>query len=373
VEARAIVVEDFDFEASVKDALREAFKERGNVNILIAGATGVGKSTLINAIFQGKMADTGQGRPVTPNTREIMKDGIPLSIFDTRGLEMADFDKTMNELRTLVNERARESDPRKHIHVAWICILEDSRRVQPAEEELCRMLADHMPVVGVITKVRSVKSDQGFRAEVQKLLPLAENVVRIRALPEEEDDGSIKPALGLKELVDLTMGLVPEGQKRAFVAAQKIDIALKKTQSHIIVVGAAASAAGVAAIPIPFSDAVGIVPIQIGMLAGISATFGLSIDESFLSTVVGSVVVGAGGTLAGRTIVSGLLKLIPGVGSVLGGTIAATTAAALTTAFGEAYIAALEMLFLQNKGEPPTPKEVVDAFKQKYSQLVVVN
>ena len=367
------MVEDFDFEASVKDALREAFKERGNVNILIAGATGVGKSTLINAIFQGKMADTGQGRPVTPNTREIKKDGIPLSIFDTRGLEMADFDATMKELRSLVSERSSNSDPRKHIHVAWICILEDSRRVQPAEEELCRMLAAHMPVVAVITKIRSVKSDQGFRAEVQKLLPCAENVVRIRALPEEDDDESIKPVLGLKELVDLTMQLVPEGQKRAFVAAQKIDIALKKTQSHMIVVTAAASAAGVAAIPIPFSDAIGIVPIQIGMLAGISATFGLSIDESFLSTVVGSVFVGAGGTLAGRTIVSGLLKLIPGVGSVLGGTIAATTAAVLTTAFGEAYIAALEMLFLQNKGEPPTSKEVVDAFKQTYSQLVVVN
>ena len=367
------MVEDFDFDASVKDALRKAFKERGNVNILIAGATGVGKSTLINAIFQGKMADTGQGRPVTPNTREIKKDGIPLSIFDTRGLEMADFDTTMNELKTLVSERSRDIDPRKHIHVAWICILEDSRRVQPAEEDLCKMLADHTPVIAVITKIRSAKSDQGFRAEVQKLLPLAKNVVRIRALPEEDDDGNIKPALGLKELVDLTMQLVPESQKRAFVAAQKIDIELKKTQSHVIVAGAAASAAGIAAVPVPFSDAIAIVPIQVAMLAGISATFGLSIDKSFLSTIVGSIVVGAGGTIAGRTIVSGLLKLIPGVGSVLGGTIAATTAAALTTAFGEAYIAALEMLFLQNKGEPPTPKEVVDAFKQKYSQLAIVD
>ena len=108
-------------------------------------------------------------------------------------------------------------------------------------------------------------------------------------------------------------------------------------------------------------------------MLGSQLTFGLSIDKSFLSTIVGSIVVGAGGTIAGRTIVSGLLKLIPGVGSVLGGTIAATTAAALTTAFGEAYIAALEMLFLQNKGEPPTPKEVVDAFKQKYSQLAIVD
>jgi len=54
----------------------------------------------------------------------------------------------------------------------------------------------------------------------------------------------------------------------------------------------------------------------------------------------------------------GLLKLIPGIGSIAGGVIAATTAAALTTAFGEAYIAALEMLFVHNNGEPPTPEEV---------------
>ncbi|MGL5807928.1 MAG: hypothetical protein ACRC2R_17490 [Xenococcaceae cyanobacterium] len=123
-----------------------------------------------------------------------------------------------------MGKRAKDIDPRKHIHIAWICILEDSRRVQPAEEDLCRMLADHMPVVAVITKIRSEKSDKGFRAEVQKLLPLAKNVVRTRALPEEDDDGNIRPAIGLKELVDLTMQLVPEGQKRAFVAAQKIDI-----------------------------------------------------------------------------------------------------------------------------------------------------
>jgi uncharacterized protein (DUF697 family) len=67
--------------------------------------------------------------------------------------------------------------------------------------------------------------------------------------------------------------------------------------------------------------------------------------------------------------VSGLIKFIPGIGSVVGGVLAATTAAALTTAFGEAYIAALEMLFIKNSGEPPTYEEVAKAFGKKYSQL----
>ncbi len=351
--------------ALIEEALRKALRERGYVNILIAGRTGVGKSTLINAIFQGNMANTGQGRPVTQNTREIKKGGIPLSIFDTRGLEMADFFTTMNALRSFIGERARDVDPKKHIHVAWVCIAEDLRRVEPAEEELVKMLADYMPVIIVITKARS---DQKFHATVQQLLPLARNVIRTQAIQEELDDGHIVHPMGLKELVDLTMQLVPEGQKRAFTAAQKVDINLKKNQSHKIVAGAAASAAGIAAAPIPFSDAIAIVPIQIGMIAGITATFGLEFNQSFLSSIVASVVTGSGATLAGRAIVSGLLKLIPGVGSVVGGTIAAAAAAALTTAFGEAYIATLALLFVSNNGEQPTSEKVVEAFRKQYSQ-----
>jgi len=364
------VAEDFNFEASVKDALREALKERGHVNILIAGRTGVGKSTLINAVFQGNFATTGQGRPVTQDTRELKKEGIPLSIFDTRGLEMADFTKTLDALKSLVGERARSRDSNQHIHVAWICIAEDFRRVEPAEEELVKMLVDrNIPVIAVITKARS---DQGFRAEVLKILPLVSNAVKVRAIQEEDDEGNILKPKGLNELVTATMEVVPEGLKRAFTAAQKVDIELKKTQSHVIVAAAAVSAAASAAVPIPFSDVVAIVPIQVGMLAGISATFGLSIDKSFLGTVVGSIIAGAGGTLARRTIVASLLKMIPGAGSVVGGTIAAATAAALTIAFGEAYIAALDMLFVNNNGEPPTSEEVAEAFKKKCSQLSII-
>ncbi|WP_198155916.1 GTPase family protein [Herbaspirillum autotrophicum] len=63
-----------DFSKLVKDALDSAKRNIGHANVLIAGKTGVGKSTLVNVVFQGEMATTGIGKPITPNTREYSKE-----------------------------------------------------------------------------------------------------------------------------------------------------------------------------------------------------------------------------------------------------------------------------------------------------------
>jgi len=123
---------EFDFTELLKQKLEEALKKRGRVNIVIAGKTGVGKSTLVNAVFQGNLAETGDGRPVTKTTREIKKDGIPLSIFDTRGLEVSGYRNTVKELEKLMQDKSKGEDPNQHIHIAWVCVMEDSRRVEDA-------------------------------------------------------------------------------------------------------------------------------------------------------------------------------------------------------------------------------------------------
>jgi uncharacterized protein (DUF697 family)/predicted GTPase len=347
---------------AVRKALEEALRERGHANVLIAGRTGVGKSTLINSIFQENFAATGHGRPVTMHTREIRKDDLPISVFDTRGLEMQDFPATLAALKTFIEERARKSDPREHIHVAWVCIAEDLRRVEEAESALVTMLADRVPVLAVVTKARA---DQGFRAEVQQLLPRAANVLRVRAIPERLDDGHQLEPMGLRELVEATVELIPETQQRAFVAAQKANLALKAKLSHVIVGTAAASAAAIGMTPIPFADAALLVPAQIAMLAGITATFGLPLAEGFPTTLVASAVGGGAATLSGRAIVAAGMKLIPGAGTVAGGVISGAAAAMVTTTLGEAYISVLERLFVEHHGEAPTPEEVLTAMRHE--------
>ena len=354
--------EQFDVATLVKKALKETRREFPKVNVLIAGRTGVGKSTLINSIFRGNFATTGQGKPVTKGTRKITKKGIPLAIWDTRGLELDDFPHTRDELIKLIKKRAASEKGKRHIHVAWLCIGEDGRRVERAEIELSCALAKHMPVLGVITKARN---DDGFKAEVQQLLPETKNVVRVRAKAETFDDGHSLPPMGLERLVEATLELLPEAFQRAFVAAQRASLKEKRQQAHNAVATAAASAATAGASPIPFSDAVILVPIQIAMLARISVVYGLDPTREFLKVLIASVAGTSATTLAGRLIVTNLLKLFPGAGTVVAGAISATTASSLTVALGETFIAAIDAVYEKSDGGFPTTADVLREFKER--------
>ena len=58
------------------------------LNVVIVGKTGVGKSTLVNAIFREDLATTGTGRPVTQRMCRYTKKDVPLAIYDTKGFEL---------------------------------------------------------------------------------------------------------------------------------------------------------------------------------------------------------------------------------------------------------------------------------------------
>lgn len=342
----------------IKEAMKKAKGKMKRVNILIAGKTGVGKSTLLNAVFDDNLATTGSGKPVTQNIKEYRKEESPISLFDTKGLEIQNYKSIITDLENYINSRNNDSNPENHIHIAWICLDENSRRIEDAEIELTKFLSEKIPVVAVITKAIN---DDGFRQKVKELLPNIKNAVRVNSVPFKIGEIDV-PQSGLKDLVELSMELLPEAQRTAFAAAQKVDISQKVKSSHKIVASAALTAAGAAATPIPFSDVVTIVPIQVGMLAGISYAFGLKADKALLFTLVSSTITGGAGSLAGRAIVSNLIKLIPGIGSIAGGAISAAVAATITTLFGEAYIRTLEVL---SKKGTINMSDVTEEFKKQ--------
>ena len=100
-------------------------------NILIVGRTGAGKSTLVNEIFEGNFATTDIGESVTIETRKYTKRGVPLAIYDTRGLELMECDRILHELLDFV-EKNQNQQLRQRIHIGvksnWLSSLPDKAK-----------------------------------------------------------------------------------------------------------------------------------------------------------------------------------------------------------------------------------------------------
>jgi len=108
---------------------------------------------------------------------------------------------------------------------------------------------------------------------------------------------------------------------------------------------AALAAAGEGAAPLPFADCAMMIPTQLGMIASITVIFGFNVSKSIITALLSSTIGSGGATVLGKTVVSNILKLIPGAGSILGGAISAGTAGVITAALGEAYIGVMELVF----------------------------
>lgn len=142
-------------------------------------------------------------------------------------------------------------------------------------------------------------------------------------------------------------------------------------ESKKIIHLASGAAGSVGLIPIPFSDALAIAPIQAGMIYKMNDAFGMDLDKS----VAASLITGLLGVTAivqvGRTIVNGFLKFIPGAGSVVGAVISGATAVVITEGIGFAYLKVLEKCFNDETGEVKLPAVdvITSLFKENYLNL----
>jgi len=345
----------------VNAILNDAVKDMPVANIIVIGKTGVGKSSLINSVFRGDFARTGVGRPVTENINVIKKEGVPLQIIDTQGLEVADYEKTRLKIENYINEHNNSEKSENYVHLAWLCINDTGKRYENAELDIAKFLINKgIPVIVVLTKTNNFTNNE-FAKEVEVAFKnYSHSVCLTRAIEEtiydeDEPDEIIgkRKVRGIDDLIQTSYEVIPEAQKKAFSNALSIKnkkaLDIKKEQASKEVIAATAIAAAAAATPVPFSDAFTLVPIQVAMIAKISYTFGMDVSKVALTTMVTSLIGAGGAVFVGRTIVTGLLKMIPGVGSLVGGAISATTASAITKVLGDTYVLVLYKLATESK------------------------
>lgn len=334
----------------IKDEIQERYDDFKTLNVVVIGKTGVGKSTLINSVFGDSVAEVGIGTPVTQTIHKLEKEGVPLAIYDTPGLELQgehSAENLLEEISELINSGIQSEDVNQAIHCIWYCINTMSSRIEPAEMDFLRKLGEktkrcNVPVILVLTQAFSSKKTEEMVTVIRKANLPIRVVVPVLAQDYEIGEGFPKiPAFGIDKLVEEINKLLPDTVRGTFVALQIASIDLKRKHARAVVTGAAGTAALTGAAPIPFSDAAILVPTQVSMLAGITAVFGLPLEKSALTSIVSATIGTAGTTVLGKTVVANLVKMIPGAGTIVGAVISGTTAATLTGALGEAYIAIL--------------------------------
>lgn len=345
------------------EAINDKIKNLNTLNIIVVGKSGVGKSTLINSLFRGNFAETGLGRPVTSEIRKKVKKDYPLAIYDTPGFELSSGqqNKVKEEILDIISKGVASKDINAAIHCIWYCInVGANRTFDESEIEWLKEFTEEnkrpqVPIIVVLTQAIPKKKAAEMKNLVEKENLDVVKVVPVLAQDMDFDEEYIARSYGLDHLIDVMTEVLPNELQNTLQNVQKASLESKKRAAQAAVAAAVAGSFGEGFAPIPFSDAALLVPTQVGMIAGITVIFGLDISKSFLTSFVSATIGSAGATVLGKTIVSNLLKLIPGVGTIAGGMISGTTAGLLTTALGEAYIKIMEMVY---KGE--ISKEVLD-------------
>ena len=338
------------------NAINDKINNLKQLNIIVIGKSGVGKSTLINSLFRGNFADTGLGRPVTQEIRKIVKSDYPLSIYDTPGFELSSDqqDNVKNEVIKLISDGYSSNDINKTIHCIWYCInvganrTFDSSEVEWLKEFSEKNKNSKVPIIVVLTQSVPRKKALEMKNHVeQENLDICK-VVPILAQDMDFDEEYVAKSFGLDTLINVMSEVLPSELQDTLQNIQKVSLEAKKKHARAAIATAVAASFGEGFTPIPFADAVLLVPTQVAMISAITVIFGLEINKAFLTAFVTSTLGSGSATLIGKTIVSNILKFLPGVGTSIGSVISGTTAGLVTTALGEAYLILMEQIY---KGE----------------------
>ena len=330
--------------------------------ILVAGATGAGKSTLANLVLGCEVCKIGSGRPVTHGIKEHSLPGVPVIVYDSEGYETgAALDKSASGdsaqaywslMEGFVNEHDDLMEP---VDAIWYCISQPGCRVTDADLRVIRGFRELRRPLAVVLTQADV-SDEETAGSLKKVI--AESCGAAIPVFESSSDMSLPLERGIAELYEWTLNSLEESRRESFVIACHRDFDKKSAlcKKYTALAAAAASAPGLS--PVPFSDAAIITPIQLTLVGQILSVWNLMEFKNLIGAAALDVVL----PMIGKTVAGNLIKLIPGAGSFIGGMLNASVAASLTYGLGMALNESFQYLSKKTlAGEIPDIREIINS------------
>ena len=178
------------------------------LNLLILGQTGVGKSSLINALFGEIVAKAGPGKPISTHIKkyETELDGKKVNLYDSMGFEVNN-EKCIKDIKNALKERSADKDIKDWFHSVTYCIQAGGLKIQDFDIKMIKQFADEK--YNII--IALTKSDQIGKAKREEFIEIIKKevkeatkkdimVITVAGDPEQLDHMTEKPKpSGLEE------------------------------------------------------------------------------------------------------------------------------------------------------------------------------
>lgn len=330
--------ENFDYYSCYKEVEAEVSR---NINIMICGGTGIGKSSLINSFFRLDDKDAAAvGNSGAPQTSKI-KDyhAGNLTLFDTVGYEVsgtasANDSVFYKNIIDFIDERIKQapSDIKNHIHEVWYCV--HNRFTDLDKTIISDIQKRKIPVCVIITKV-----DDFDETELTQIKgAVRENTIGVDTFTYSIMENIDEKYVQKSEIDAWAHNNLDDYLKSSFIPSLKMEqgrmaemIIKHKIPKYAST--AAATVAGMSLINIPFSDSIPLMTIQFTMATDIIKCYGIDNDiKNVLTNIVGANLI----SYLGKTLATQLFSVIPFIGAGAKATVNVSVAATVTATLGVA-------------------------------------
>ena len=323
-------------------------------NVLVIGNSGVGKSTLINAVLGEDVAQTGFGTEGTTKRLEIFENKeLPFRIIDTVGFEPSIIKemRAINSVRKWSRGTSDEEKEDRKINCIWFCVDGTAGKLFPKTiNSLLRATSmwKTVPIIVVITKSYSepdrIENKQMVIEAFEKKKRKPRATIPVVASTFTIKETAFAPPEGITELIDLTNELMPEGRQAATNDLNKFKLNRKRALAYSLVGVSTGAAVGIGAAPVPVADALLLSTLEVGLINGLAKLYEFNKEEIdlFQKTLKLVIPIGAIGKKA-----VGALKAVPGL-RIGASVIQAIVAGTIVAAIGQGSIYIFEKVY---KGE----------------------